>query len=225
MADGPWPFSQQNARAIEDHWSAQIAAGKRYFNGAIFIACDREIVTGGSNSVFRATFLKTDFKSYIYWREHQELSEVWDAFGSVILRALGGEVLLGRQSAGNVNSDIAYLPGGFIDKRDVGRDGSIDVDASIARELFEETGVLPSVLQREPGYLITGYARQISIGTVYRSQNTAAELRDSIMGHIASDHEKELSEIIFTHPADHNTVRNLAPYSRALLFKLAQHMD
>jgi hypothetical protein len=59
-------------------------------------------------------------------------------------------VLLGRQSEGNLNSELAYPPRGLIDASDTVA-GTMDIDASIAPELEEETRLTPAKLERRPG--------------------------------------------------------------------------
>ena len=49
--------------------------------------------------------------------------------------------------------DLRGNPGGFLDQRDVTPSGHIIIDASIRRELEEETGVAESDVERVPGYV------------------------------------------------------------------------
>ena len=80
---------------------------------------------------------------------------VWDAFGSGVVRAAGGEVLLGEQNPGNVNAGCSYPPSGFIDDRDVDQEHAINIDASVSREIYEEIGVDLAHFRRQPGYWVT----------------------------------------------------------------------
>ena len=145
-----WDYARDKADEIERHWQRRSAQCEAMFNGAIYLmhAGSRE------GECFAGTFLRTDFKSYLYWRETGfPEAGVIDGFGSSLIRSAEGHVVLGRQRTGNVNAGIAYLPGGFIDPRDVTDDGAIDIDGSILRELSEETGLNHGQFELTPGLL------------------------------------------------------------------------
>ncbi len=102
---------------------------------------------------FEGQLMPVEFKSFLYWKEHgYPDTSVRDTFGSALIRSAEGHILLGRQRAGNINAGLAYLPGGFIDGRDVAADGSIDIAASVAREVAEETGLGAGDIERMPGF-------------------------------------------------------------------------
>src|SRR4051812_25539335 len=96
-----WPFAQQHAEEISAHWATATEANPRYFNGVVHLIGDAVI----DGHVFEASLVRTDFKSYLYWRS-QDFPEagVLDGFGSGILRSADGSLILGRQRRGNVNS-------------------------------------------------------------------------------------------------------------------------
>ena len=123
----------------------------RYFNGVVHLVDDVRL-DGDSASMLR--FVRTDFKSYLFWRD-QGFPEagVLDGFGSALIRSSDGHMMLGRQRAGNVNAGLAYPPAGFIDEQDVEADGSIDIAGSVAREVSEETGIDAAALVRDDGLL------------------------------------------------------------------------
>ena len=101
------------------------------------------------------TFVRTDFKSFLYWREHGYADgPTRDAFGASLIRSSDGYVLLGRaerrqsQLRARLSAErhssmrpTTYAP------------AAVDIDASIARELEEETGLTPADLERRPGYV------------------------------------------------------------------------
>ena len=109
-----WPFAEANKSAIEAHWAKVIQINPRYFNGVVHLVEDMHF----DNGVLDASLLKTDFKSYLFWRD-QGFPEagVLDGFGSALIRSSDGHMMLGRQRAGNVNAGLAYPPAGFIDER------------------------------------------------------------------------------------------------------------
>lgn len=208
-----WPFAEAHAEAIAAHWQRATAERPKFFDGAVYML--REGVLVGDS--FRGTFLRTDFKSFLYWREsgYPDLS-VRDGFGSAVIRSAEGCVLLGRQAGGNVNGGLAYPPGGFIDERDV-HGGAIAIDASIARELVEETGLDPARLTRIPGYLLTRAGPFVSIGIEWRSGLGAEALRALILEHVARQPVPELADIVTVREASEIDAATMPRHAVAIL--------
>ena len=142
---------------------------------------------------------------------------VRDAFGSALIRSAEGHVILGRQRAGNINAGIAYLPGGFIDARDVTAAGKIDISASILRELQEETGQLPGEFHIVPGFLLTQWNALLSIAVELVSPLSSQELRQRIMQHISRDPDSELIDAVIVRTAAEAREAGLHPYAAVLL--------
>ena len=208
-ASRDWAFAREHAAAIDAHWHKRLMTHPGYFNGVVYAMAAGGILRSASeDGVFSAALVAMDFKSFLYWKESgYPQAGIRDAFGSAILRSSEGHVLLGRQSAGNVNAGQAYLPGGFIDQRDVAADGTIDIGASIARELAEETGLTAGEVQVEPGFRIIAIGHQVSMAREFRSALGADELRALILSRIGVDVEAELMDMV--------TVRSLADLSEA----------
>jgi len=210
----PWPFADRNAAAIDAYWSARLAENPNFFNGVVHMLHGASI----ASDVLSGSLARTDFKSYLYWREtgHRDDS-VRDAFGSALLRSAEGHVILGKQRPGNINSGQVYLPGGFIDTRDVAADGMVDIEASILRELKEETGVAAAELQRVPGVLATCAGPIISIAAEFRSLLPAEELQKRIRDHIAAEADPELEDAVIVRSRSELPDLALVLYARQLL--------
>ncbi len=188
----PWPFAEDRRAEIAAHWQSAIAERPALFDGTVFMLRSGAL----EGQVFRGTFVRTDFKSFLFWRESGYAdTSVRDGFGSAVIRSGEGYVLLGRQMRGNVNGGLAYPPGGFIDARDVSGE-RIDIEASIARELIEETGLDCAKLARAPGYLLTRAGPLVSIGIEWRSPLAAEALREEMLKHVRSQSEPELADIV-----------------------------
>lgn len=212
---GAWAYAEDRKSAIADHWRAARVANPNYFNGTIHVLTRLEVAQG----LAEASLMPTDFMNFLYWRDggYPCEAQVRDGFGSALIRSAEGYVLLGRQRPGNINEGLAYLPGGFIDMRDVCTDGTIDIRASVARELAEETGLGANDVFAEPGFILVEAAAHVSFVVSYNSEEPADDLKRKIETHIASEIDPELAEIVIvTSPAD---LRNLAMprYARVLL--------
>lgn len=195
VGDGTWRYANDNRDAIADHWHRAAAANPNYFNGDIYLidafALDAESRTA------EARLLKTDFRSYLFWRERGfPFAGVLDGFGSGLITSSDGAIILGRQQPGNVNSGLAYLPGGFIDGRDVTADGRVDIVASVAREIAEETGLQAADLERKEEFFLVMGGAHIAIAVPYLSRLPAMLITSLVADHIARDSHPELSEVI-----------------------------
>ena len=214
MTDERWAFADAHAGAIESHWQRRLVTNPGYFNGTIQLMRSYGIERG----VVHATFMRTDFKSFLYWRESgYPPADAHDAFGSAILRGADGAVLLGLQKAGNINAGLAYLPGGFIDTRDVGPSGAIDIGASIARELSEETGLTAAELDIQPGFRVINCGALVSMAREFRSPLPASALRAQILDFLAADPEPELADIVIVRSMSELDPALIPPYTRLAL--------
>ena len=188
-----WAFADAKKDEIERHWNRRLEQNPGFFNGTIFVLGDFTL----SDACFSGTLLKTNFASFLYWKENGYSDKtVRDCFGSAIVRSSDGKVLLGRQSAGHINSGLTYFPGGFIDERDVGDDGKVAVAQSVQREAAEELGVSPQELGCLPGAYITFDGQLVSIGIELQSALPAGTLLEKVRAHIAQEDEPELEDVI-----------------------------
>ncbi len=217
VGDGRWAFADANAAAIDAHWAKRHAENPAMFDGTLFVMGDSRVEHGR----FSGTLVRTSFKRLLYWKDHgYPDARVRDVFGSALITSAEGHVVLGRQAAGNLNAGLAYLPGGFIDHRDVAADGRVDLEASVARELTEETGLSPAELQRQPGLLATHAGALTSIAVPYRSALTSADLVRRIAAHIASEASPELSEPVVIRGAADLRGLGMPSYASVLLAHL-----
>jgi hypothetical protein len=214
-----WPFAEKNSKAIDANWTEAAKRNSGYFNGTIYLANDVRIGDG----MLEASFVKAEFKSYLYWRS-QGFPEagVLDGFGSALIRTSDGRIMLGRQKAGNVNGGLAYPPAGFIDGQDIQPNGSIDIAKSAAREALEETGIESMTLAGSSGFYLTRSGAQLSIAVPFSVAMTAKEFVHAADRHIADTPDPELDEIIAV--ASLGDIAHLAmpAYARLLLQSLLQ---
>lgn len=218
VTPGVWTYAEANRQAIAAHWAWRIAESPRLFNGVIHLLGSWD-VSGGT---FTGRFLRTDFASFLHWREcgHPEAG-VRDCFGSALIRSAEGHVLLGRQRPGQVNSGLLYPPSGFIDPADIRSDGHIDIVANIAREIAEETGLDAGGLAWRPGYRVAFSGAQVALAREGRSSLDSEALRRAVLDHIATEPEPELSDIMMLDES--SSIRDDTPaYARLLLRSLLQ---
>jgi len=192
-ADFAWAFAARRQREIDAHWQRRRAENPAFFNGRVHMLA-RYAVSGG---VLSGVLFPVDFKSFLYWRDEGAPDRsVFDAFGSALIRTRDGAILLGRQRPGNVNEGLVYLPGGFIDARDVMESGSVDIRASVLREVAEETGLPAEAFRPRPGYRAAFIGQQVSIAVELLVDADADALVGRIRGHLAADPNSELEEVV-----------------------------
>jgi 8-oxo-dGTP pyrophosphatase MutT (NUDIX family) len=214
VATWQWPLAKAHAAAIGDDWLRRLASNPGLFDGTIYLLRDYAI----DGEVMSGTLFRTDFKSFLYWRAHDPAGSdgVRECFGASLIRSAEGHVLLGRQAPGQLNSGRIYPPSGLIDSDDV-IGGKVDIDASIARELREETGLTPETLQRWPGYLAARVGTQVAVAVEWRSRLPADELRGSILEFLGGEARPELDDIVIVRRRDDIDPALMPPHACTLL--------
>lgn len=213
VTDERWAFADDNRAAIEAHWMRRKAENPQFFNGIVHVMRRPHL----AGDALAAACMPVPFADFLYWRERGFPDPtVYDGFGSALIRSREGHVLLGRQGAGNINAGKIYLPGGLIDHRDVVGD-RIDIDASIAREMREETGLDPAGLSRTPGFIVTVAGPMISIAVEYRAEATAEELRDRVRAFLRREHSPELDDVVVLRTHADIDEAGTSPYAVTLL--------
>lgn len=212
VRDWQWPLAQLEAAAIKSNWERRRGELPQLFDGAVYLMRDHA-VDGGT---LTGTLFRTDFKTLLHWRAPGTADDgIREAFGSAIIRSAEGHLLFGRQGPGQVSSGRVYPPGGIIDDEDV-LDGRVDIDASIARELVEETGIAAADLTRVPGYILTLTGRKLAIAVEWRSPLPAVELRALILARIGAQVEPELEDIVIVRGAADVDEARMPPHALAL---------
>jgi 8-oxo-dGTP pyrophosphatase MutT (NUDIX family) len=204
---------QSHHAAIDAHWAHAAAANPNFFNGTILVGADVRY----SSEAFQARCHPMQFKDFYYWRHHGKPDwGFYDMFGSAVIRAAGGEILLGVASQKTMNAGSAYFIGGFIDPRDRTVDGRIDIAASIVRELAEETGLTRHDVAQSPGTTVVMHGRMISLAQTFSAQAGAEALRNRILDFSAASAEQELADVLILRTADDAAHPRILPHAAAL---------
>jgi 8-oxo-dGTP pyrophosphatase MutT (NUDIX family) len=203
VTNAPWPLAIENAAAISSHFAHRQAANPSFYDGRVFVL--RDVWCEGTG--MKASLSLERFSSFLYWRDGKARDDATlDGFGSALVQSAEGHVLAIKASPGTLNAGRVYLPGGFIDARDLRADGVIDIEASIARELAEETGLDALSLHRRPGYLVGRHGRHCCFCIAYRATLGSEELRRTMLAGAERDTEREIADVII--------VRNTADLAR-----------
>lgn len=217
VTDRPWQLARENAAEISAHFARRKATNPAFFDGQVFVLRELRHENGG----MEAELSLERFSAFLYWRDglgHDP--QTLDGFGSALVRSAEGHILAVRAAPGTLNAGRVYLPGGFIDARDARDDGTIDIDASIARELAEETGLDANGLHRTPGYFVVRSGRHCCFAIAFQSPLAATELRDLMAEGAARDLDREIAEVVVIRNAHDVAQNQVLPHAERLITSL-----
>lgn len=191
FAPSPWEFARARRAEIDAHFAAARRDKPAMFNGQVLLLRDGTIDAG----VLRGTFFATDFASLLAWQDfgHPEAQAI-NCFAMGALRGADGALLLGVMGSHTANAGQIYFPAGTPDLSDIVGD-RVDLDASVWREVAEETGLTPHDLVGESGWTAVRDGSRLALMKTMHARVDAATLRARIRGHLAADDRPELADI------------------------------
>jgi 8-oxo-dGTP pyrophosphatase MutT (NUDIX family) len=195
----PWDFAIERAAEIKTYFTKRQRQTPALWNGQVLLM-HRHTLAGG---VFHGDFLQTDFASFSAWHTWgMPEAGVRDCFAAAALLSADGAFLLGVMGEHTFNSGRIYFPCGTPDPSDI-RNGKVDFEFSVARELKEETGLDIAELEVEPGWMTVEESALIGQIKLLRSPQSADDLRARILKQLATEAQPELADIrIVRGPAD-----------------------
>lgn len=186
-----WDFAVERRPQIDALFAQMCREKPAMFNGRVLLM-HRYTLDGG---VLRGHFLETDYASFVAWqRWGRPPAGIFDCFAAAAVQAADGAFLLGLMGPHTHNAGQIYFPCGTPDPSDV-RDGKVDFDFSVRRELGEETGLDADGLAEEPGWTLVCDGELICAAKVLRSNLPAAALRARILQTLAAERQPELADI------------------------------
>ncbi len=199
FAPKPWPFAIERRAEIDAFFADLVRQKPAMWNGRALVLHNYEVVDG----VLRGECLETDYASFAAWSEWGwPAKDVRDCFGAAAMISADGAILLGVMAAHTFNAGHIYLPCGTPDPGDV-RNGKVDIEFNVSRELKEETGLDISEFTPEPGWTMVTHGALVALIKVLRSKENAVVLRNRILQFNAAEKQPELADIrIVRSPAD-----------------------
>ena len=187
----PWGFAQER-RAEIDAFFAQLQREKpALWNGRVLLL-HSHLMRGG---VFSGQYLETDYASFTAWSAWgRPEAGVQDCFGAAAVKTVDDAFLLGVMGMHTANAGRVYFPCGTPDPDDiVGR--KVDLEASVWRELAEETGLTAADAKTQPGWTAVVDGNLIAQIKMMRSPETADVLQARVLDHLARERQPELADI------------------------------
>ena len=211
--EAPWEWAQARAAKIQRFWKKALAMNPVLFNGPIHMLRDYDIRDG----VLRGQTMRGDFASMMYWREEGfPQAGAINAFGSAVVRSVEGHLLFGRMAAHTASAGQVYPFGGSLDDSDV-KDGVVDLEGSITRELLEETGLKAEEGERVPGLIAVREGPRLSLAAEFRFAVASGELRQRLEAFLETDADPELESIVIFRRAAFVAHHRMPPYARLLV--------
>lgn len=191
VAPRNWPFAEAKRAEISAHFAAQQRTRSQLWNGRVLLGT----APAFAGERLSASYFEVDFASFLAWRDWGfPDKDVFNGFGMGALRASDGAFVLGEMGAQTANGGRIYFPSGTPDLDDV-RDARLDIPASVAREVEEETGLAPHEYRAAPHWdcIYTGAA--LAMIRTLDVDMPGVELRAKIEANLARQSEPELSAI------------------------------
>ena len=156
----------------------------------------RDIETGSDGALrLKGVFFETDYADFLAWTEFGHPGEPVDnCFSMAALRSDDGAFLLGEMAHHTYSAGQIYFPAGTPDPNDV-FDDRVDLEASVSRELFEETGLLAGETNMAPGWTLVITPQRIACMKLMTFPLPAARLKARIEAFLAGDALAEFSRM------------------------------
>lgn len=198
---GLWTEAEAHRPAIDAHFARRQAAIPQLWNGRVLVM--RHFTLDGD--VLRGGFIETDFASFLWWRDHGWSQEfkVFNTFGLAALEGADGGFVLGVMAPWTAAAGRIYFPGGTPDLSDVTPTGAVDLEASVRREMSEETGLTGADIARDAGWTLVEDGPRIALLRRLVAHDPAEVLAARIRAGLATQTDPELSAIhVVRTPAD-----------------------
>jgi 8-oxo-dGTP pyrophosphatase MutT (NUDIX family) len=218
FADQPWVFARERATEIEANWQRLIAANPALFNGPVLLLRERGITTEPNGKrVFRATFFETDYKSFLGFRDLGFPDpSVRNGFAMAALRTADEAYLLGEMGAHTAVAGQVQFPAGTPDPSDRRGDG-VDLDASVLRELHEETGIRADQVTVLPGWTLVAVGARIAFMKAMQIDVSAPAVLLHVSRFLASEAVPEFRRVFTVRKAEDVANMNVPGFVSAYL--------
>jgi len=194
----PHPFALDNAEAIVENWQRELAAKPALFDGTVVLLS--QLTYRDNRLVGRCHAV--NYSTFMLWRKRRENSGAEHAYAHAVLVAGDNALVAIRMGSHTVNAGRVYFAAGSFEPIDF-RDGQVDVDFNMIREVREETGLDLSDAPRGKRYHVLSTASGTVIFRRYRETAPADEIARRISAFVATETEPEIEgPVIIRHAAD-----------------------
>jgi hypothetical protein len=200
IESGPHPLDTHFKNEIDENWASELSRNPALFDGETLMMTELEI--HGARLIARCR--RTRYATYVYSRRNG-LDMNYGLYAHAVLVTSDNALLAGEMAARTLFAgDVYFASGGF--EQDDFRNGLLDVEANMSREVKEETGFLLETLKRERAFRVRTFANGTLIAKRFDLGIGADEAKRRFSKFIASDPNPEITAPIvidgpdFAHP-------------------------
>ncbi len=186
-----WLFAEQRRAEIDAHFAEKRRERPKLWNGRVLLGRDPRF----SDGHFSASYFETDFASFLAWRDWGFPDPaVFNGFGMGALRASDGAFVLGEMGEHTANAGRIYFPSGTPDLDDI-KGGAVDIPASVAREVEEETGLKPADYRSDGQWHCVVSGPAVAMIRILDADIPGEVVRSRIEANLAQQEHPELAAI------------------------------
>lgn len=194
VTEAPWRFAEERAAEIDARWQKRCSENPHLFNGKVILMhrTGSEERCGG---ILEGTCFLADYKAFAAWRDcgFPETGAL-NVFAMAALRSSDGAFLLGEMAGSTAHAGQIYFPAGTPDPEDL-KDGYVDFEGSVRRELTEETGIEPMNVEFSDGWTLVFQGPYVACMKSLRSALSAAELVAQTEAFLGREKNPELARL------------------------------
>lgn len=195
---GPHPYEAANGAAIEANWRAETERNPALFDGKVMLFSTIRWHDGRLDGRCHAI----RFATFMHWRRHRADATAEHLYAHAMPVTADGALIAIRMAAHTANAGKVYFAAGSFDPDDV-RDGRIDIEFNMRREVLEETGIDLTNSPSETGFRGYSGAGGTVLAKRFFLDENAEALAARIRAVIAADPDPEISDVVIIRdPAD-----------------------
>ncbi len=189
-----WDFEREYERGIASHWRERTKSNPALFDGPVLLAKRAETrIDAQGQAILELDFFEVRFSRFLAWRDFGFPDRgVYNCFAMPALRSREGAFLLGEMGPRHSCSGQLYFPAGTPDRDDIVGE-RVDLDASIIRELAEETGICVTAQMFSRGWRVVFDSQRIACMKIIDWPAPGSDLLAQVERHITSEAEPELA--------------------------------
>jgi hypothetical protein len=178
-------------RQVQENWEREVAANPHLFNGRLItlnaVRLEDGAVTAAGQIVPCAY--------HLWWRRQEPRPPTFHSFAMPVIISADGAIIAIRMSPTTANAGKVYCASGSLEPADV-VDGRVDIDANMAREAAEETGIRLDDLEARPGYYCAHFRQAVMFYRFFHAALDAADLIANVQEHMRHDDEQEIDAVL-----------------------------
>ncbi|WP_180901704.1 NUDIX hydrolase [Martelella soudanensis] len=178
-------------RQVRENWEREIAANPHLFNGRLITLNDVRLEEGR----VIATGQIVPYAYHLWWRRQAPRPPTFHSFAMPVIVSADGAIIAIRMSRITANAGKVYCASGSLEIADI-VDGRVDIDANMAREADEETGIRLGELEAEPRCYCAHFRQAVMFYRFFRAALDADHLIANVQEHMRHDDEQEIDAVL-----------------------------